>query len=36
MEALKQYFAAFLAFFFPEMHAGIAWHRRVRVSGHRA
>src|SRR5215510_13776510 len=24
-EAIEQYFAAFLAFFFPVVHAGIAW-----------
>jgi hypothetical protein len=26
-EAIEQYFAAFLAFFFPVVHAGIAWDR---------
>jgi hypothetical protein len=26
-EAIEQYLAAFLAFFFPVVHAGIAWDR---------
>ena len=26
-EVIERYFQAFMAFFFPEAHAGIAWER---------